>query len=61
MITLHYSTRPVRRSGNAENLTSICSDLNAVKEKVIVNLQQNNANQSQTDSIVQFASAFEVE
>ena len=61
MITLHYSTRPVQRSGNAEKLTSMCSDLNAVKEKVIVNLQQNNANQSQTDSIVQFASAFEVE
>ena len=61
MITLHYSARPVRRSGNAEKLTSICSDLNAVKEKVIVNLQENNVNQSQTDSIVQFASAFEVE
>ena len=61
MIALHYSARPVQRSGNAEKLTSICSDLNAVKEKVIVNLQENNANQSQTDSIVQFASAFEVE
>ena len=39
LITLHYSARSVQRSGNDDKLTSICSDLNAVKKKMIINLQ----------------------
>ena len=45
LITLHNSAHPVQRSGNDDKSTSIHSDLNAVKEKVINNLQENVANQ----------------
>ena len=60
LITLHYSAHPVWRIGNDNKLTSIRSDLNAVKKKIINNLQENVANQSQTKSIVEFASAFDL-
>ena len=49
----------VQRSGNDDKLTTIRSDLNAVK-KIINNLQENVANQSQTESVVEFASAFDL-
>ena len=58
MITLHYSVYPVQRSGNDNKSTIICSDLNAVKKKIINNLQENVANQSQTEPILEFATAF---
>ena len=32
LIKLHYSAHPVQRSGNDDKLTSIRSDLNAVKK-----------------------------
>ena len=50
----------MRRSGNDDKLTSIRSDLNAVKEKIISNLHENVANQSQTESIVESDSAFDL-
>ena len=48
LITLHYLAHPVQRSDNDNKLTSICSDLNAVKNIIINNLQKNVANQSRT-------------
>ena len=60
LITLNYTVRPVRRSGNDDKFTSIRSDLNAVKEKIINILQENVADQSQTESIVEFDSAFDL-
>ena len=60
LITLHYSAHPVQRSANADKLTSIRSNLNTVKKKIINNLHENVANQSQTESIVEFASAFDL-
>ena len=50
----------MQRSGNDDKLTTIRSDLNAVKKKIINNLQENVANQSQTESVVEFASAFDL-
>ena len=46
LITLHYSACPVRKSGNDDKSTGIRGDLNAVKKKIISNLQENVANQS---------------
>ena len=43
---LYNSARPVRRIGNDDRFTSIRSDLNALKEKIINNLLENAVNQS---------------
>ena len=45
LITLYYSAHPVQRSGNDDKSTSICSDLNAVNEKITNNLNVNVVNQ----------------
>ena len=60
LIKLHYSAYPVLGSAIDDKTTSIYSDLNAVKEKIINNLQENVANQSQTEPIVKFVSAFDL-
>lgn len=60
LLTLHDSAHPVQTCGNDDKSTCICSNMNGVKEKISDNLKENGTNESQTESMVEFASVLDL-
>ena len=59
-ITLNYNHRPNRRAGESNKVNDIKNEASALKRQVIENLVANAEDQNQSGTVVEYASAFDL-